>query len=178
MSFIVALAWMREYRKFVEAMVRYGNAYSQAVNIKGVIDDPPLDSTELQVMEYILENEDVHDNMSTIANRLQISQSSFSRISNRLVKYGLLEKYHLSNNRKDIIIQLTPHARKVYEEYANGPRTEVWRKTFEILDTLPAEEVQKIIQLLDMHSEYLYRGIGRIGEKEHPTLVKIDQEEN
>ena len=172
----MSLDWMGKYRAYVEAMVRYGNAYAQACSVKGIISDPPIDSTELQVMEYILENEDLHQNMSQIANRLNISLSRFSKIANRLVKMGLLEKFHTSVNRKDVIIRLTDHAREVYREYSQGPQTEVWRKSFALLEEFPPELVDKITEMLDLHSHYLYQGLGKLGEQEKqtPELIKIE----
>ena len=171
----MALEWMGKYRAYVEAMVRYGNAYAQAVNIAGVMEDPPITSAQLQVLEYILENETRHDNMASIAARLQISQSSFSKIAKQLVTKNLLERYHLKNNKKEVILQVTDHGREIYEQYATGPRTEVWRKSFAMLDTLDENTVQLITHMLDLHADYLYNGISKASMQEDntPVLVKI-----
>ncbi len=169
------LEWMGKYRPFVEAMVRYGNAYAQAVNVQGVITDPPISSSELQVMEYILENEERNDNMKQIAARLQISQSSFSKMVKQLVTKGLLEKYHSRNNQKNVIIRLTDHAREVYEEYANGPQTDVWRDSFALLDQLGPGALEIITQMLNQHCKYLHDEIGSVdNEEERDELIKIE----
>ena len=113
------LEWMGKHRAAVEAMIRCGNSYSQGVNLRGLMTDKvDISAAELQVMEYILENEERRENMSQVAARLDISQSSFSKLVSELVRLGLLEKYRTSNNRKNVIIQPTDFAREVYQQYA------------------------------------------------------------
>ena len=88
------LEWMGKHRAAVEAMIRCGNSYSQGVNLRGLMTDKvDISAAELQVMEYILENEERRENMSQVAARLDISQSSFSKLVSELVRLGLLEKY-------------------------------------------------------------------------------------
>ena len=76
------LDWMGEYRELVESIIGVVNIYNQIQNERvftGGIEGLRLSATEVQVIEYILENEEKNSNMSEIAKRLSISQSSFSK---------------------------------------------------------------------------------------------------
>lgn len=170
------LSWMGKYRDVVEAMVRYGNAYSYAVTIKGVISDPPINSLQLQVLEYLIENEERHDNMSQIANRLHIHMSTFSKTVRQLEAFGLLERYHMNGNRKNVIIVVTDLGKELYEQYASGPKTEVWKKTFEMLDKLDDESVEALVNILDLSSEYLFGELGRTNDKKTDTFELVSRD--
>lgn len=136
------LTWMGRYRNLVEAMIGMGNAYYRVYKGTQFIREHQMSPAQLQVMEYILENEDHNENMSEIAERLSISQSSFSKITNQLVKNGFLEKYYTESNRKNIIIKVSDYGKQCYEEYSHGERTDVWRRIFDRLDGLDDETVQ------------------------------------
>ena len=170
----MSLDWMGKYRSFVEAMVRYGNAYAQAVNVPGIFEGTKITSTQLQVLEYLYENEDRNDNLSRIAERLQISLGTLSRNVKQLEQFGFLEKYRKNGNMKEVIIKVSDSAKKMYEEYSIGPRTAVWRESFKCLDAMDASQVEEFVRLLDMHSEYLYKGIGRLDEVKEDVLQKIE----
>lgn len=97
------LEWMGEYRDVVEAIIGVANIYNQIYNYK-VFSDPSgkilLTANEVQIIEYIYENEERNDNMSEVARRLSISQSTFSKKVKQLVQKGLLERYCTVSNKK------------------------------------------------------------------------------
>ncbi|WMJ81522.1 helix-turn-helix domain-containing protein [Clostridium sp. MB40-C1] len=102
------LEWMRKYRNFVEKIIKFGNSYAQSYKTEYNYNTSiKFSASQLQVVEYILENEENHQNMSEIASRLGISPSAFSKNVNKMVKKGLLEKFHTSDNRKDVIIKVS-----------------------------------------------------------------------
>ena len=143
---------MGPYRDFVDSLVRFGNVWSQATSTPGAIKTSAfISGTELQVLEYILENEDLHQKMAEVAQRLYIPQSSFSKIVKQLVEKGLLEKYHAKGNQKDVIVQVSEKGRKVYLEYAEGAKNGKWGEMFKTLDKLPQEAVS---MMTDMFNEF------------------------
>lgn len=113
------LEWMGEYRDIVDGLIHYCNIYAAAyktekMEYKGVF----YSFAQIQVLEYILEAEDHKENMSAIAARLGISRSHFTKIVNRLISKGLLEKKHLPGNRKDISLSITPIGMELYNAYS------------------------------------------------------------
>lgn len=171
------LEWMGKYRAFVEAMIRFGNSYIQIVNVQGIIcDDANISPSELQVMEYILENEERHENMSQVAGRLQISQSSFSKIVKQLVSKGLLEKYHTASNRKNIIVRPSELAREVYDKYSRSSHTACWRRMFALFDSLDEGAVSAFTEALNIFSNDAMTSLERLNkrEDEDQELIRIE----
>ena len=74
--------------------------------------------SQIQVLEYLLENEERNENMSAIAARLGITRSNFTKIVNRLVAKGLLEKDYLPGSRKALKITVNALGRELYYAYA------------------------------------------------------------
>lgn len=136
------LEWMSKYRSSVEAVIRMCNTYMQTSNLQGLVTRAAHISTiELQVLEYLLENEERHENMSRVAQRLQISQSTFSKMVKQLVEKGLLEKYHTAANSKNIIICVSEKGREVYMKYTESAKV-YWKPVFDALDNVPPEYIK------------------------------------
>lgn len=147
------LEWMGEHRQAVESIIRCCNSYTQSANLSGLMTDAAyISPVELQVMEYILENEERRENMSQVAARLDISQSNFSKIVSQLVRLGLLEKFRTVKNRKNVIVQPTELARQVYEQYSKGAAVG-WKPIFDELDRMTPEGRASLIRILDLFAE-------------------------
>lgn len=113
------LAWMGEYREMVEALIHYCNIYAAAYKVekmayKGV----SYSYAQIQVLEYLLENEERNENMSSIAARLGITRSNFTKIVNRLVAKGLLEKAYMPGSRKALKLTVNEFGRELYDDYS------------------------------------------------------------
>lgn len=96
------LEWMGKNRAFVEKFIRYANTYAAVYKKEALYGtDIPISFEQVQVLEYLLENEQLNQNMSMIASRLGITPSNFTRIVNKLSGKNLLEKYYVEGNRKN-----------------------------------------------------------------------------
>ena len=97
----VKLEWLGEYREVVEALIRYCNIYAAAYKLEKMeFRGVTYSYAQIQVLEYLLENEDGDENMSAVAGRLGITRSNFTKIAGRLVQKGLLEKRYMPGSRK------------------------------------------------------------------------------
>lgn len=145
------LEWMGKYRNIVEKCIRYGNAYAQSYKTEQFYDfDIPFSPAQLQVLEYILENEEKNEPLGAVAKRLGISQSAFSKNVQKMVDKGLLEKYHLPDNRKTVLIRSTDLGREAYGHYAAFIFEHCFKQLFEIMDTIPMEYVERFAYLMDV----------------------------
>lgn len=113
------LTWMGQYRDVVDALIHYCNIYAAAyktekMEYKGV----RYSYAQIQVLEYVLENEERNENMSAIAARLGITRSNFTKIVNRLINKGLLEKSYLPGSRKELKLRVNDFGRELYEKYS------------------------------------------------------------
>lgn len=166
------LEWLGEYREIVEMMIKFGNAYASMYNNENdYAVDVKFSSPQLQVMEYILENEELHQNMAEIAARLSMPTSSFSKNVSKMVQKGLLEKYHTSRNRKDVIIQVTDKGKKAYQEYVACVYEVSFRDMFAIMDDIPPEYIHKFAEVLNIAASRW--GTGR-HELPPEVLIKIE----
>ncbi len=144
------LEWMGEYRDMVEKLIKYCNVYASVYN-REMYHGAQIDFSysQIQVVEYLLENEDLHQNMSEVSSRLGISPSAFSKLINRLSQKGLLEKFHTDKNRKNVIIRVTDLGRQVYQQYSDFIFKEHFSKMFSVADEIPSEFIPKIAQMFD-----------------------------
>ena len=147
------LEWMGEYREVVESLIHYCNVYA------GVYKKEMTHGTEvsfsyaqIQVLEYLLENEELNQNMSCIATRLGITFSTFSKVVNKLESKGLLEKYYLEGNKKNIVVRVSELGRKVYATYSEEILRSHFSGMFEILKDIPPEYLPIIAKALKQPS--------------------------
>ena len=90
------LQWMGEYREVVEKLIHYCNVYASVYKKECLTQcGVSFSFSQIQVLEYLLENEEKNDNMSIVAARLGIALSTFSKLVSALEKKGLLKKYFL-----------------------------------------------------------------------------------
>ena len=147
------LEWMGEYREIIEKLIRFSNGYSSVLHKKQFLGtDIAISFAQIQVVEYILENESYMQNMSTIAYRLGISYSTFSKLANSLVEMGMLQKFNISGNRKDIIIQATEYGKEQYLKYAAFMDHFWFRHIAEAGSAIPKEYLPTVANMLNAAS--------------------------
>ena len=134
------LDWMGEYREVVEALIHYCNIYAgvyriEKMSFRGIA----YSYSQIQVLEYLLENEERNDNMSAIAHRLGITRSNFTKIISRLSNKGLVEKVRMPGNRRDYNIVVNDLGRELYEDYAKRILKRHFEPMFRDLDKLSPE---------------------------------------
>ena len=134
------MEWMGEYRDIVEALIYYCNIYADVYkNEHMVFQDVTYSFSQVQVLEYLLENEERQDNMSGIAARLGISRSNFTKIVNRLESKGLVEKAYMQGSRKELVVTVNDFGKALYEEYSQEILKNHFQPMFHKLDSIPKE---------------------------------------
>ena len=144
------LQWMGDYREMVEKLIKYCNVYAAVYNREmdhGA--DIAFSFSQIQVVEYLLENEDLHQNMSEIASRLGITLSTFSKLVNHLAEKGFLEKFHTTENHKAVIVRVTDYGLEVYSKYVEYILNDHFAKMFQVADTIPNEDIPKFAAMLE-----------------------------
>lgn len=162
------LKWFGEHRRLIEKMILYGNSYARTYKIacpryKGY----ELSASEMQVMEYLLENEEKQENMLVISQRLGISASSFTNVVSKLTKMGLLEKYHLENNRKAVIVLVSALGKEIYEAYTKEASEHWIEPVARMLEGIPKQYIEKFAEVLEYSAKI----------SEYPEIKKNHEEE-
>ena len=113
------LEWMGEYRGVVEALIHYCNIYAAAYKPeKMTYQGIAYSYAQIQVLEYLLENEERNENMSAVAGRLGITRSNFTKIVNRLAAKGIVEKDYMPGSRKAVKLTVNSRGRELYDAYS------------------------------------------------------------
>lgn len=143
------LEWMGEYRDIVEELIRYCNIYTSVYKKELMTSQGESFSfSQVQVLEYLLENEELNQNMSSVALRLGITFSSFSKMVSVLDSRGLVEKYNLVGNKKNVIIRVTDKGRALYSDYARRVYEGHFKMIFRELNNIPKELLPCIAKAL------------------------------
>ena len=133
------LEWMGKNRAFVEKFIRYANTYAAVYKKEALYGtDIPISFEQVQVLEYLLENEQLNQNMSMIASRLGITPSNFTRIVNKLSGKNLLEK--------NIVIRVTDFGKEQYSSYSKWIYENSFSKLFVRMEKVPEEILWELAQ--------------------------------
>lgn len=144
------LEWMGEYRDLIDHRIRTLNTYARYYTKQGTFGTEAVFSlSEIQVVEYILENEEENLPMVEVARRLGMSASSFSRLVKKLTKEGFLEKYYLNNNKKNIIVKVSDYGKKIYDQYARHVYENIFKDVFRLYDQIPKKYWPTLIKIYD-----------------------------
>jgi len=143
------LEWMGEYRDFLEKLIHYCNVYASVCKQERTHGTQvPFSFEQIQIVEYLLENEERCQNMSSIALRLGITFSTFSKMVTKLEEKGLLEKCYLEGNRKNIVIRVSKLGREVYAAYVEEILRSHFGRMFQALDQIPPEYIARFAEAL------------------------------
>ncbi|MEC1179876.1 MarR family transcriptional regulator [Metasolibacillus meyeri] len=169
------LEWMGNHRALIEKMIKYGNAYSNTYKRQFTYGtNILLTASQIQTLEYIIEADDEDQKMSEMAERLGVSRSAFSKNVKNLAEKGLLEKYRLSGNRKDIYVKPSSEGYALYQQYTEYILKECFDDMFHIANRIPESAKEDFMVLLDRFSDTL---IHFSAKKETPQeLVMMDEE--
>jgi len=164
--------WMGRYRPLVAALVQHANAAGRSASIKREIPDGIfLNSHEWQVLEYIVEHEWDDDCMLHISERLAIPQSTFSKSVKVLHGYGLVDKYQMLGNKKNIILKPTAFGKEVYSIRAPRTYERTFKPFFEALDELDDRSLDIVVNAICILNS-------KVGRQNPPReLVKMDEEQ-
>ena len=144
------LEWMGAYRDIVGDFYRSANGYSQICKTELFGDRIRFSPYEVQIMEHVMEHADEHKNMKWYAEQLGLSQATYSKYVRKLVEKGLLEKYHTEENRKDIILMVSPLGLEEYARYAEEMKETVFRELFDLLDSISPAELEAVREVFSI----------------------------
>ena len=166
------LEWIGNYRDIIGELYRSANAFSVTCKKDTVGDKVKFSSYEIQIMEHIIEYE--NQNMKWYANKLGLSPSTYTKTVQKMVDKGLLEKYHIAGNKKDIILKLSALGEEEYKKYAESTGNAFLKPLVEKLDSYSEETRAAIKEFLKLWGDYCYNLL-QSDEKSDIKLIKIDK---
>ncbi len=103
-----------------------------------------LTTLEWQILEYIVEHRFDDDRMIHISESLEIPQSTFSRTVKYLCAEGLVEKYQMSNNKKNIILKPSEKGIELYKTAYTSIIPQGFEQLFGALESLSDKDLETV----------------------------------
>lgn len=102
-------------------------------------------------------------NVTKVAEHMGMTRGAISKMTKKLLAKGLIEKYTLETNRKEIYFRLTEQGQMLFDEHEKRHRR--WEKRdMEFLARYPKEEVQILNKFMKEFNAYLEEQIESIAE--------------
>lgn len=165
------LGWMGRYRNLVGQLIRYANIYVRGYNIELGGDEGVFISAQgWQVLECIVEHEDEILKMAELSLYLGMPQSTFSKYVKRLAEQNLIERYHRSGNKKDIILRPSDFGKRFYITKSKGLFEIGYKKMFEMLDGLSEKNLEAMTAAIQSLADNLDRDTAAFSKS---RLIKL-----
>lgn len=140
------------YHDLVLALVRHSNSVNRVLNTETNIGGFGLTVQEYQLLEAVAEYEDENWIMSDYASHLGISLSSISKMASKLTSLGLITKYKLSTNKKNIILKPTDTGIELYHRFFSDISGKLFAPFYAKLDTIPEEYLERMTEAINVFS--------------------------
>ena len=98
-------------------------------------------------------------NVTKIAEHMQMTRGAISKMTKKLLAKGLIEKYTLETNKKEIYFRLTDQGMVLFKEHEK--RHKQWEKRdMKFLERFSEEEIEMIMKFMKEFNQYLEEQIG------------------
>jgi DNA-binding MarR family transcriptional regulator len=99
-------------------------------------------------------------NVTKIAEHMGMTRGAISKMTKKLLSKGLIEKYTLETNKKEIYYRLTDQGRVLFDEHVK--RHQKWEKRDrDFLEKYPKEQTEVVLQFMKDFNRYLDEQIER-----------------
>lgn len=147
------IEWMGRYRPFVRALVQHTNTVTRSALEKhemrsGIL----LSAPEWQMLEYLIEHENDMHNMADISESLGIAQSSLSKYAKYLCGIGLVERYRMEGNRKNIILRPSDAGRDFYCTIVDAFMKDSFSILFQALEDVPDDMLDLVTRAITTYN--------------------------
>ena len=100
-------------------------------------------------------------NVTKLAEHMRMTRGAISKMTKKLLAKGMIEKYTLETNKKEIYFRLTEQGKLVFEEHAKRHR--LWEKRdMEFLARYPKEEIATVYTFMQEFNAYLEEQIQQL----------------
>lgn len=167
--------WQADYGDIIAEIIKYGNLYA---NINKKASDfgtnYQVSLSDIQILEKVYLNEKKQMKMNELAAELGMTQSAFSKNINKLVKMGLVKKYHLENNKKDVFLLVTEEGKETYELQLQFVYERIFSRVVTVLQKMEKNDIRGFIQVLEIMGEF--SKLFKSEEKEEIKFIPIIEE--
>ena len=102
-----------------------------------------------------------YSNVTKVAEHMGMTRGAISKMTRKLLAKGLIEKYTLETNKKEVYFKLTDQGRLLFDEHAK--RHQRWEKRdMEFLARYSVEDVRTVSRFMTEFNGYLEEQIETI----------------
>lgn len=108
--------------------------------------------SETHCIDYIGKTE--LPNVTKIADNMQMTRGAISKMTKKLLTKGLIEKYSLESNKKEVYFRLTESGLELYKEHEK--RHKLWeQRDSKFLERYSPEEMEIVTKFMKEFNTYL-----------------------
>lgn len=147
---------MKEYQDIIEIMIRTYNEYSTLYtkqNYYGT--DEPISLAQVQVIETVLKNKGNY--MTYLSKELGITKGTLTKSINKLEKKGIVERYKLPSNKKEIYIRVTEKGEKIYNQYLEFTYEALFRSMIDSFEKIDSNALEVVKNMFIKADEYFVK---------------------
>ncbi|WP_156857461.1 MarR family transcriptional regulator [Oceanobacillus sp. AG] len=124
----------------------------------------PNNMTSVHVIDCIGNNEPI--NNTSIAEKMNLSKASISKISSNLIKEGYIKRSQMNDNKKEVYFYLSPKGRQIFELHTMM-HEKIERRFINVFDSFSESELQaslKFFQTMIDQRDSIVKGDDRHDE--------------
>lgn len=110
----------------------------------------PSNLTSVHVIDCIGNNEPI--NNTSIAEKMNLSKASISKISNKLLQEGFIKRSQMIDNKKEVYFTLSPKGKKIFELHATMHEL-IEDRFISALNALSESEIQASLKFFQVMIE-------------------------
>ncbi|MFJ7755234.1 MarR family winged helix-turn-helix transcriptional regulator [Peribacillus muralis] len=109
-------------------------------------------ASEVHCIEYIEKNLD--SNVTILAEFFYMTRGAISRLTQKLIKKGLIESYQKSDNKKEIYFRLTEQGKEIYKIHEDLHK-EFQERDKAVFEQVTEEQFDSMLSFLETYNSHL-----------------------
>ncbi|QAY68611.1 MarR family transcriptional regulator [Paenibacillus protaetiae] len=130
------------------------NKFKMEANLKG------YKPSEVHCMEYIEKH--IDSNVTKLAESLYMTSGAISKITQKLIKKGLIESYQKPDNKKEIYFRLTEQGKVIYTIHEELHQ-QFQERDKAVFEQITDEQFDSMLRFLEKYSKHLDAEIKKQG---------------
>ncbi|WP_294150583.1 MarR family transcriptional regulator [uncultured Clostridium sp.] len=117
-------------------------------------------ASEVHCIEYIGSNEE--SNVTRLAEAFYMTRGAMSKMTQKLIKKGIIESYQRPDNKKEIYFRLTGRGQDVYKIHKKLHR-EFQERDKEVFEQVTEEDLDRMIRFVHNYNRHLDKEMEKQG---------------
>jgi DNA-binding MarR family transcriptional regulator len=117
-------------------------------------------SSEVHCIEYIENN--IDSNVTKLAETFYMTRGAISKLTQKLIKKGLIESYQKSDNKKEIYFKLTEQGKSINKIH-DDLHKEFQERDKAVFEQVTEEQFDSVLRFVEKYNRHLDAEIKKLG---------------